>query len=210
MSLRSSQPPHLRFIICIINAHLAAAAFVGRLLCHCWFHRACSSWHLKEKKIWKMKTFSEKSHLGIVAAMVGCCRADWWMRGYCSLWNIKKLKDAKEIMNKVNQENHEAKSSELSEIRFTWGKAINSFSPYCCHMSCLLRPGFAGMKLVPGARTVKIYQVFLSVLWKLLSHLDALLWYELLFGKALDNILQGVVDDRSSQTLKHSVVFNLG
>ena len=157
-----------------------------------------------------MKTFSEKSHLGIVAAMVGCCRADWWMRGYCSLWNIKKLKDAKEIMNKVNQENHEAKSSELSEIRFTWGKAINSFLPYCCHMSCLLRPGFAGMKLVPGARTVKIYQVFLSVLWKLLSHLDALLWYELLFGKALDNILQGVVDDRSSQTLKHSVVFNLG
>ena len=204
MSLRSSQPPHLRFIICIINAHLAAAAFVGRL------HRACSSWHLKEKKMWKMKTFSEKSHLGIVAAMVGCCRADWWMRGYCSLWNIKKLKDAKEIGNKVNQENHEAKSSELSEIRFTWGKAINSFSPYCCHMSCLLRPGFAGMKLVPGARTVKIYQVFLSVLWKLLCHLDALLWYELLFGKALDNILQGVVDDWSSQTLKHSVVFNLG
>ena len=74
---------------------------------------------LKRRKCKKMKTFSEKSHLGIVAAMVGCCRADWWMRGYCSLCNIKKLKDAKEIMNKVNQENHEAKSSELSEIRFT-------------------------------------------------------------------------------------------
>ena len=41
------------------------------------------------------------------------------MRGYCSLCNIKKLIDAKEIMNKVNQENHEAKYSELSEIRFT-------------------------------------------------------------------------------------------
>ena len=81
----------------------------------------------------------------------------------------KQIESSQGNNEKVTQENHEAKTSELSEIRFTWGKAINSFLPYCCHMSCLLRPGFAGMKLVPGARTVKIYQVFLSVLWKLLS-----------------------------------------
>ena len=107
-----------------------------------------------------MKIFSEDSHLGIVAAMMGCCRAGWWMNGRCSLWNINKLKHVRKIMRKkITQENICSKGQSVNWICFTWGKAVNTFSPYWCHMSCLLCPGFAGMKLVPGARTVKIYQM---------------------------------------------------
>ena len=60
---------------------------------------------------------------------------------------------------KITQENICSKGQSVNWICFTWGKAVNTFSPYWCHMSCLLCPGFAGMKLVPGARTVKIYQM---------------------------------------------------
>ena len=38
------------------------------------------------------------------------------------------------------------------EMCFNSGKAMNPFSPDCCHVAGLVWPGCAGLKLVPEAR----------------------------------------------------------
>ena len=104
-------------------------------------------------------------------------------------------------------------ANERSEIKFKWGKATNPFSPDCCHMAGLVWPGCDGLKLVPGAREVKIYSVPSALYFdencRLEAHLAALLGFQFFF-KVSQGALQGVVNGWWSQPFRHSVVFYLG